>query len=161
MDEVLLQHDFLENLREGVAARISAVLLFFRDWKRVGIEEMAQGSVAANEDDLLKRGTGAAGLQQPEQALHGHIDDIVWRFLAGRAMEHMSNTGYGLVHDSTIRNASLHNLHPRARMQNAIVTQSADAYAGVLVGAENSINEVAAYFARGACDQDESSRIGN
>ena len=98
MDEILLQHDFLENLRERVAARISAMLLFFRNWKRMGIEEMSQGSVATNENDLLERRTGAAVFQQPEQALHGHIDDIVWRFLAGRAMEHMSNTGYGLVH---------------------------------------------------------------
>jgi hypothetical protein len=86
------------------------VLLFFRDWKRVGIEEVPQGSVAANEDDLPKRRTGAAGLQQPEQALHGYIDDIVRRFLACRAMEHMSDSGHGFVHDSAIRNASVHDL---------------------------------------------------
>jgi hypothetical protein len=46
-------------------------------------------------------------------------------------------------------------------MQNAIVAQSADAYAAALVGAKNSINEVAAYFASRACDQDESRDIGN
>jgi len=46
--EILLQHHFFENFGERVAAGIGAVLLLFGDRYRMRVEEMAQGSVAAN-----------------------------------------------------------------------------------------------------------------
>src|SRR5208283_171170 len=54
LDEILFQHHFFENLRECVAAWICGVLLLFGDGDRMRIEEMTDGAIAAEQDELLE-----------------------------------------------------------------------------------------------------------
>ena len=60
------------------------MLLRLGDRDRVGIDEMADAGIAADQDELLEGRADAAGLQQPEQALDRHVHDLIGRFLAGR-----------------------------------------------------------------------------
>jgi hypothetical protein len=108
LDVVLLQQDFFEDLRKGVAARIGAVLLDLGHGVGVGIDEVADAGVAADQDDLPECRTGAAGLEQPEQALDGHVHDRLRALLAGGQVQHMGDPGHRLVHDCPMLDGAPH-----------------------------------------------------
>ena len=123
------------------------------------IEKVSHGGVAANQNNLLERRTAAALFQQPEQALDGDVHDLVRSLLAGRAMQNMSDAAHGPAHCFAIGDASLRNFQARPRLQNPVMTEGTNPYVAVVVRAENSIDEMAAYFAGSACDQNEMGNI--
>jgi len=63
LNVILFQHDLLQDFREGVAAGIGGVPLLLGHRDRVGIEEVSQAGVAADEQELLEGGALAARLQ--------------------------------------------------------------------------------------------------
>ena len=66
----------------------------FGDRPVVAVEEMADAGVAADQDELARGRAGAEFLEQPEQALHRHVHDVVRRFLAGGEMDDMGDAGH-------------------------------------------------------------------
>ena len=127
------------------------MFLLFGNGQRVRIEKMPESSVTANENDLLEIRTGAALFQQPEQALDRNIHHIVGAFLTGRAMQNVSDTSHGRVHNSSVRNTSADHLDALIRLQKAVMTQRANCRIRVVL--QNAVNEMAANFSRGSGNQ--------
>src|SRR5580658_234412 len=75
LDVILLEDDLIQHLGQRVAAGIGAVLLRFGDGDRMGIDEVTDAVITADQDELLKGGTLAARLKQPEDAFYGDIHD--------------------------------------------------------------------------------------
>src|ERR1700730_1171425 len=111
------------------------------------VEEMTKCGVSANQDDLLERRTEAAFLEQPEQALNRNIHHVVGSFLAGRAVQHVSNASHGLSHDFPIRHAALHNYQALVRIEKPVVTQRAHTSVAQGLHPENSTDRVRTHFA--------------
>jgi hypothetical protein len=74
-------------------------------------------------------------------------------------MEHVRNPLHGFADNIAIGNASLHDFNPCIRLQEPVVTQSTNAYMAVVVRPENSVDEMATYFASRAGDQDASGKV--
>src|ERR1700730_2033618 len=103
------------------------------------VEEMTECGISANQDDLLERRTEAAFLEQPEQALNRNINHVVGSFLAGRAVQHVSNALHGLSHDFPIRDAASHNSQALVRIEEPVVTQCANTCVAPGLQLENSM----------------------
>ena len=113
LDAILLQHDLFEHLRQRVASRIGAMRRRFGDRSAVVVEEMADGGVAADQDELLRGRDAAERLEQPEQPLHRDVHDVVRRLLAGRQMDDVGDAVHRRFDGLAIGDAS------RARPQAA------------------------------------------
>lgn len=86
LNEILFEHHFFEDFGECVTAGIGGELLLFGDRDRMRIKEMADGTIAAQQNELLERGTDAALFEEPEQALYGDVHNVFGSFLAGCAV---------------------------------------------------------------------------
>src|SRR6185437_4281086 len=87
LDEILLEHDFFQNLRQCIATWIRGVLLLLGHRYRMWVEEMSDRAVSAEQEKLPKRRIAAALFEEPEEAFNRHIHDIVRSFLARCAMK--------------------------------------------------------------------------
>src|SRR5271165_2449990 len=145
LNEILLQHYLFENLRERIAAGIRAVPLLLRHRNRVRIKEMPESRISADQDDLLERIAEPALLQQPEKAFDRDIDHVICGFLAGRAMDHMSNPAHRSPHRFPVRDISGYDLQPFTRLRAAVVAQRA--YRNVRAVVEHTPDEMTTYFA--------------
>jgi hypothetical protein len=56
------------------------------------INEMPHARIAADENKLLKRGTGATRFENPKQTFDRHIHDLIGSLFAGRQMIDMRHT---------------------------------------------------------------------
>ena len=78
----------------------------------VAIVEMADPGVAADQDELARRGARPKFLEQPEKSLDRDVHDVVRRFLAGGEMHDMSDAGKRRGHDFPIGDRAADHLDP-------------------------------------------------
>src|SRR5215213_3252037 len=110
LNVILLQHHFFENFGKGITAWVSRMFLCLRNRSRTGINEMPNGSVTTYQNKLLKRGTRATCLEQPEHTLHCHVHDLVGSFLAGCQMHNMRHAIKCFFHCFTVFNGAVNGL---------------------------------------------------
>jgi hypothetical protein len=99
------------------------------------IEKMSEGSIAADQNDLLKRATDAAFFQKPEEAFDRDVDNVVGGFFAGRTMNDVSNALHGGTYSVAVRDASSDNLQPLVQLWEAVVAQGANRHVRMITGA--------------------------
>ena len=119
---VLLKHDLFQNLRERVAAGIRTVLLLLCNRHGMGIKEVPESGIAADEDELPEGAAAAALFEKPEKALYGYIHHEFFCFLAGRAMDNVRYALHSLSHHGTFADRSTYDLDPHMRLRLPIVT---------------------------------------
>src|SRR5208283_4008470 len=123
-----------------------------RDWMRV--EKVADGSVAADQDELLEGRARPALFEQPKQPLNCNVDNVVRHFFARCAVQHMRDAIQSSAHYGTIRDIALDNFQRRARIQKPVVAQRPDARIFESFGTKDALYNIAPDLAGRASDQD-------
>ena len=153
--QYLLQHHLFEHLRERVAARIGLVRDGFGDRRRVGVEEVADRRVAADQDELARGRGFAEGLEQPEQAFDRDVHHIVGRLLAGGEVEDVGDIGHRRLGRGAIGKAAAHDVDPRRRFERSAMAEGAQAGGGETLVGEEPPNEMAAHLTRRPGDEQQ------
>ena len=126
LQAVLLEHHFLEYLRQRVAAGVRRVRLCLGDGEGMRIEEVPDRRVSADEDEPPEGGTDAAGFEQPEEPLDRDVEDRFGRLLGRRQMNHVGGALRGGIHDAAVLDRAGDDLEPRFRLQQPVVAQRSD-----------------------------------
>lgn len=87
---------------------------------------MSESRIAPDQQDPLKGIVRPAFFEKPEQSFDCDIHDVVGRFFACCAMDHMRDTLHCCVHNLAIRNGAFHDLKAIVRFRYAVVTQGAN-----------------------------------
>jgi len=153
LNVVLLEHHFFQNFGERVAAGVGGVFLLLGDGERVRVEEMADGAIAADQDELAEGFAGAGFFEEPEEAFDGDVDYFIGRFLAGSAMNDVGDAGHGAADDIAVGNIACDDFETITGNQRAIVAESAKADIAEVVMIEDATNEIGANFAGRAGDE--------
>jgi hypothetical protein len=118
------------------------------------VEEMTQGGIAADEDDLLKGMAETALLQQPEQTFHRDVDDAVFGFLAGCTVDDMGNAAHRCAHNVAVSDIAAYRLQSRLGFKTAVVAQSANGHVVEIFAGQQALDEMSSYLARRAGYED-------
>jgi hypothetical protein len=113
---------------------------------------MSDSRVPADQNELLKCRAGAAGFQQPEQALDCHIHDLVWRFLAGCQVENVGDTIHCIFYNFAVLNGAVDGLYSFVRFEFAVMTQCPNRKRVKFRICQQARYKCPAHFARCACD---------
>src|SRR5215211_6936838 len=122
LNVILLQHHFFEDFGKGITAWVSRMFLCLRNRSRTGINEMPNGGVTTYQNKLLKRGTHATCLEQPEHTFHSHVHDLVGSFLAGCQMHNMRHAIKCFFHFLTVFNGAVNGLDTGIRYKFTMMT---------------------------------------
>ena len=117
---------------------------------------MADGAIAADQDELAECFAGAAFFEQPEEAFDGDVDYFVGRFFAGGAMNDVGDAGHGAADDVAVGDIASDDFEAIVGIERAIVAESANGDVGEVVVTliEDATNEIGADFAGCAGDED-------
>jgi hypothetical protein len=126
LDVILLKHDFFENLGERVTALIGGMFLGFGDGDGMRINEMPHARVAADHDELLECGGGAAGFEQPEETFDRHIHNLLRRLFDGCEMQNMRDTVHCFFDEVAMLDGAVNVLNAWVRGEFAVVAQGAN-----------------------------------
>ncbi len=155
LDADLLQHHLFQHLGERVAAGIGGVRHLLGHRRFAAIEEMADAGIAADENELLRGRALAEGFEQPEQPLHGDVDDVVRRLLAGRQMHHMGDAGNRRLGHGALGDRATHDLDAIVLRDRPVMAERPHAGAGEAAVGKEPCDEVAADLSGRSGHQDE------
>lgn len=154
LNVVLLEHDFFQDFGEGVAAGVGGVFLLLGDGKRVRVEEVADGAVAADQDELAEGLAGAGFYEEPKEAFDGDVDDVVGSFFACGAVDDVSDVFHGAADYVAVGDVAGDDFQAVVECERAIVAEGADGDVGEVVVGEDVMDEIGADFAGSAGDED-------
>ncbi|MCU0911983.1 MAG: hypothetical protein MUE98_11755 [Rhodobacteraceae bacterium] len=136
-----------------VAARIGAAGRRLGDRLGVGMEDVANCAVAADQDELARTGRGAERLKQQEHPLDRDVDGKVRRFLHRGQVKDVGHPLHGGVDGGGVGDGAPDDPEVRGRVQPAVVADRHDlSRAGVGQGAQRP-EDVPSDLAGGAGDQ--------
>ena len=118
---------------------------------------MADGAIAADENELAECVAGAALFEEPEEAFDGDVDDVIWSFFAGGAVDDVGDAGHGAADDVAVGDIAGNDFEAIVGVERAIVAESANGDIGEVVWTlltEDATNEIGADFAGRAGDED-------
>jgi len=130
------------------------VLLLLCDRDQVWVEEMSEGSVSSDENELPKRVAGARLLQQPEQSFHCDIHHLVGSFLAGRAMNDVCDPLHCGAHGLAVGDVSFYDFNSLMRIGNSVVAKGPNDNPFMGGGVQDAVNKMSANLACRAGYQD-------
>jgi hypothetical protein len=110
------------------------------------VEEVPDGGIAADQDELPRSQTGAERLEQPEHSLDRDIHYDLGHFLAGREMDNMSDAGNRRCSTVAIGDSAGNHLQPVAWLEHSLMTQGAQPDIGISRLCENAVDKVAPHF---------------
>jgi hypothetical protein len=112
------------------------------------MKDMANGTVAADKDELAGSGRRAEGFKEMEHTLYSNVDHEVRRFLDGCHMNDVSDAGQRRFDGAPVGKRTLNYLCAVMRCNNAIITQGDDFAMGESGIGQKSGQEVTAQLSR-------------
>jgi hypothetical protein len=122
----------------------------------VGIEEMADRTIAADQDELTEGVAGAGLFEEPKEAFDGDVDDVVGSFFAGGTVDDVGDAGHSAADHVAIGDVAGDDFKARVGIERAVVAEGANRDTSevvVIVLIEDATNEIGADFAGRAGDE--------
>jgi hypothetical protein len=111
------------------------------------VEEMSDGGITADQDELARSRTGAERLEQPKHSLDSDIHHDFRHFLASREMDYMSYAGNRRCSTVAIGDGAGNDLQPVGWFKHSLMTQGAQPGTGISTVCEEPVDKAAPHFA--------------